>query len=245
MRWSAAAVVAWCAVTPAWAGVVSLKAADGQPVAADESGTGARGVVLVPGAGHARAEWADLAASLVKAGFHVLTVDVRQAPADGTWQGAVDDVRGAVTWLKGRGATQIAVVGVDVGGAVALQAAAVEPAVTSVGVLSPKLSVPGVKMTDALAGLGARPLLVIVGSTDTTGVRAGTAMTTEPGRRLRVVEGGSTGLQLFRQAADLQGGLVGWLTDAAAGESGPRTDALRAGDASSLETTGTRIGEKP
>jgi hypothetical protein len=70
-------------------------------------------------------------------------------------------------------------------------------------------------------------------------------MTTEPGRRLRVVEGGSTGLQLFRQAADLQGGLVGWLTDAAAGESGPRTDALRAGDASSLETTGTRIGEKP
>lgn len=239
--------------TPAMAGTVSLKAADGVTVAADVQGTGASGVVLVHGDGRSRADWVDVAASLSRKGLQVLSVDLRThnspwtALDDAGRAAMVADVRAGSDWLRAHGAKTVALIGADAGGALALAAGAADPAATNVILLSPRLSLPGVSVTTSLAGWGKRPLLLISSTDDTVGVRAAGALGDKAGgpHEVTLVEGAGVGPSLVRIDPQVEGQIVGWIMTGGVQAGSADTSTVKTGDTSSLETTGTRIGEKP
>jgi alpha-beta hydrolase superfamily lysophospholipase len=126
---------------------VEFEADGGVQLYGAELGAGPRGVVLVHGTGgSALCNWGNIAPALARDGFHVLAIDQRcqgfsGCAGDGT-AGLDRDVLAAVATLRGRGASQVAVVGESRGGAVVLAAAARAQAtpgaaVTAVAALSP------------------------------------------------------------------------------------------------------------
>jgi pimeloyl-ACP methyl ester carboxylesterase len=239
--------------TPAMAGTISLKTADGVTVAADVQGTGASGVVLVHGDGRSRADWTDVAASLSHKGLQVLSVDLRTHDSpwttlDDTGRAAmVADVRAGSDWLRAHGAKTVAIIGADSGGALALAAGAADPGATNVILLSPRLSLPGVSVTASLAGWGKRPLLLISSTGDTVGVRAAGAIGDKAAgpHEVSLVEGSGVGPSLIRVDPQIEGQIVGWIANGGVERAAGDTTAVKTGDTTSLETTGTRIGEKP
>lgn len=115
--------------------IVRFPAGDGVLVSGRSYGSGARGVVLVPG-GHGVGETWDLQAQrLVRAGFRVLAMDYRgrglspSVPPDN--EKAHLDLLGAVRQLKADGADQVSVVGASWGGWAAGTAAIAEPGLIS------------------------------------------------------------------------------------------------------------------
>jgi len=115
--------------------VVSFPSSDGIELSGRLYGSGPHGVVLAPSGNvrYSQFEWLALAVKLAKAGYHVLTFDVRGVcytpdPNVGCSQGDIDwanawlDVAGAVDFMRSQGAKTVAVVGADLGGTEALYA---------------------------------------------------------------------------------------------------------------------------
>jgi pimeloyl-ACP methyl ester carboxylesterase len=238
--------------TAASAGTISLKAADGVTVQADAAGSGTTGLVLVPGDGRLRGDWADAVASLARRGHQVVALDLRKAGTDpvdeATRAAMVQEVKAAADWLRAHGATRVVLVGADSGASIALAAAAGDPNIQNVVMLSPRLSTPGIRLTDALTAYGARPLLLVTSTGDTTGVRAAGALGDRAtgAHRVELVEGTATGAQLLRQTPALEGLLLSWVTtDGKLGEDGTGQAApVGSTDTSAIHTTGTRLGEE-
>ncbi len=243
--------------TAALAGPVKLKSADGTALGAIESGTGTKGVVLVHGEGKSAADWQSVAGRLAGNGFHVLAIDLRgsgtsplsAAATDTDWARMPDDVVAAAAWLRGKGATEVTLIGAETGGSVALAAAAADPAVVSVTILSPAVTAHGLKITDALTAYGKRPLLLVAASGDTLASKAAGLL--EPRalgpKLLRLSEGKSSGVSLFVTDPDLDAVVVGWLNGSWKGEEGPRSTAasVKAPELGPIDTKGSKLGETP
>lgn len=110
---------------------VAVPAADGGLVTADEYGSGPRGVVLAHGGRFDRKSWQDQALVLAREGYRVLAIDFRAgvaARAGGPTDCLYDpkclapDILAAVRYLRGSGATSIAIIGGSLGGGAAGQA---------------------------------------------------------------------------------------------------------------------------
>lgn len=240
---------------PAWAAPVTLKTADGVTLQADAQGAGERGVILLHGDGRSRADWSGVAAALARQkGVQVISVDLRGHGATGgtltpeAYLAMVEDAKAAATWLRAKGAKKVAVVGMDLGGSVALHAAAADPAVGNVILVNPRLSVQGFKVTEALAALGTRPILLLAAADDTTGSRAATAIgdkATGPKKVELAAGGGGVGPAIFQRNPNLEGLIVSWIaTDGQPDGPVPSaTGALTSGGGGEIKTTGTRIGE--
>ena len=102
---------------------VSFPTEDGGVVYADMYGTGDRGVVLAHGMKFDKASWKEQAVQLADAGFRVAAIDFRgygkshggpksQSPRDEMYL----DVLAAAAYLRGHGATSVAVIGASMGG---------------------------------------------------------------------------------------------------------------------------------
>jgi alpha-beta hydrolase superfamily lysophospholipase len=239
----------------ALAGTVKLKSADGTALSAIEHGTGARGVVLVHGDGRTAADWNAVAGRLAGNGFHVLAIDLRgaggsplpAAPIDADWGKMPEDVLAAVAWLRGRGATDVALVGADTGGSVALAAGAGDPAVTSVTILSPAVTAHGLKITESMTTYGKRPILFVAANGDTLSSKAAGLL--EPRalgpKQLRLVEGSASGVALFANDPELEAVVVGWLNGSWKGGDAakPASTGIKGPELGGVDSKGTKLGE--
>jgi pimeloyl-ACP methyl ester carboxylesterase len=132
------------ASTPGSAGAqasIAFATRDSGVVAADEYGTGAGAVLLVPGGRFDRRSWAQQARELADAGLRVLAIDLRGRGDTRTGRAGLDsvqlDVLGAIDHLRATGATRLTVVGASLGGWAAAEAAVVAaPAVDGLVLLA-------------------------------------------------------------------------------------------------------------
>lgn len=228
---------------------VELRTDDGVAIRADARGAGGHAVLLLHDEGRSSEDWADFSTRLASAGFQVLAVDLRghgrtggAPPAEEDWVRMTAEVRAGVAWLRAHGATHVSLVGARLGGSLALQVASADPAIASVGVLSPVLSAHGVKVGGALTALAGRPTLLVTSTQDLTGLRAiDTIRAVAPGVTvLPPVEAG-TGVDLLSRAANLETEVITWVRATQATET---VEIQReTGASAEMETTGVRFGQ--
>ena len=115
---------------------VSVPTGDNGLIYADLYGSGPRGIVLAHGGRFNKGSWEKQARALAAAGFRVLAFDFR-GYGESRGPGQEDiytapihfDVLAAAHYLRGQGATTVAVIGASLGGGAAAQAVVVEPRV--------------------------------------------------------------------------------------------------------------------
>jgi pimeloyl-ACP methyl ester carboxylesterase len=149
--------------------VITVRAADGVPLATIEAGAGDRAVVLIPELGQrGKCGWWAFAAYLAAHGYHVLAFDHRCTGGSSCPAGAaaeadlMSDIRGAAAWLRQHGAIRVALVGASQGGSEALIAATMPaPGITGVAAGDPYVSVPDTRSLLARAGSPGKRLVVL------------------------------------------------------------------------------------
>ena len=240
---------------------VALSTADGQTLQASVGvpSKAVNGVVFVHMAGRSRDDWHAVADKLYRGGLLVLTVDLRGhganvtgAPAALTgadWSAMVGDVQAGVAELRKRGAKKVAVVGAEVGANLALLAAADDPTITSVALLSPGLDYKGLITGEAAKRYGARPVFYVASKDDPYGLRSATTLDSIATgvHTLQVFEKAGKGTAMFNREPALESLLLGfvntsWTAPTAPVAATPSEIKVKAED---MKTTGTRLGEKP
>ena len=196
---------------------VRLSTSDGQTIHASIDGKGRSGVVLVHDKARTGRDYQLLGDKLVAKGFRVARVDLRghgaSAGASGDGPSMVHDVTAAMQALRDAGAEQVHLVGAGLGANLVVHAAGSEPPVAGLVLLSPGLSVQGVKIVSAYGAVADRPVLLASATDDDDAARTirfleGKA--TGPHRSF-VVEGSATGAELLRTDATLEDHVVSWL----------------------------------
>jgi alpha-beta hydrolase superfamily lysophospholipase len=213
-----------CAVPAGAADRVSLRAADGTPLAGAlyvPTAMPAAAVVLVHMLRRSSADWSTTAERLRDGGFVVLAVDLRghgdsggTIDSSGDLTGLVRDVTAAVAFVKQRpgvAAGRIGIAGASVGANLALLAAAADPAVRSVALLSAGLEYRGLRCEAAIAKYGDRPLLLVAGTNDPYAVRSARRLAElDPRAQVETPEGAGHGTLMLAHAPDLVSRLVDW-----------------------------------
>jgi uncharacterized protein len=157
---------------------VTFPAGDGVELAGRVFGEGPRGVVLAHMRPADQRSWFDFADRLAGEGYHVLTFDFRgycPGGEGGCSKGETDvasiwqDVVGAATYLRSRGARRVALVGASMGGTASLVAAAQPGAdVAAVITLSEPTEFEGLSVTPDLLSTVTAGKLFIAGVGDAT-----------------------------------------------------------------------------
>lgn len=138
---------------------VQLKTSDCQSIhASAEPTSGAKsGVILVHMEGGSAEDWGYLSDRLSRAQLIVIAPDLRghgknahHELTDADYQAMVNDVGAASAWLRKQGVTQLSCVGASLGANLCLRAAAADPQMENVVMLSPGLNIKGVTSGDAL-----------------------------------------------------------------------------------------------
>ena len=201
---------------------VSFRAEDGRMVAGtltEANQRPAAAVVLVPMLGRSRDDWQPLAQQLADAGMTALAIDVRGAAATAGGAGGLDggslDVAAAIAFLVGQPdvrAGSIGVLGASLGANLAAVAAARDPRVRALGLLSPSLDYRGVRIEGAMKQYGARPALLMASRKDPYAARsARTLAEGAPGpRELHWSDVPAHGTQLLARDPDLGRAVVDW-----------------------------------
>jgi pimeloyl-ACP methyl ester carboxylesterase len=231
----------------------TLSTSDGVQISALFTGSGTGCAVLLHADQRSKRDWSAFADSLGSSNFRVVAPDLRghgdskSSLSDEDYLAMRHDVSAALDHLSSSSCDHLALVGAELGSVLALNIAAEDPRITNLVMMSPRLSSHGWKVSSAISAYGDRPLLLVVGESDSTGVRAAGALKGKAAGRtqLEVVKGDAIGPLLMAQSASLEGTLLHWITTNGqpTNEAGPRTGSLRAGDGGGIETTGTKIGE--
>jgi dienelactone hydrolase len=201
---------------------VSFKAEDGRTINAllfEADQRPAPAVVLVPMLGRTKDDWQGVGQKLSEAGVTALAIDLPAQtlppePKDaGFWP---RDVRTAVSFLAGRPEVRpgsIGVAGASLGASIAALAAAGDPRVRALALISPALDYRGVRIENAMRQYGARPALLLASAHDPYAARSARELADRnaPGpREVRLSEVSAHGTLLLGQDADLVRGLVEW-----------------------------------
>lgn len=244
-----AAVAAYpTTVTLTTADGVALQAFEGVPARAEN------GVVFLHMAGRNKEDWQIVAQSFYRQGMMVSVPDLRGhgANAAGTtatlqpadYTAMVKDVNAAVASLRARGAKRVAIVGAELGANLALVAAADDPGITSVVLLSPGLDVKGVITPDAVKRYGARPALFVASKDDPYGARSATALDAQAlgVHRVELYEAAGKGTRMFNREPGLESLVLGFVNSAwsgatAAAAARPTSVEIKV-NSTGLETTG-------
>lgn len=210
-------------LSPASAAAVSLKAPDGTALSADaEVVSGAtRGVVLVHMDGRDRADWSFIAERISRSGLSTINVDLRGHGGSG---GSADpvaslqDVQAAISWLRAKGVAQVSCVGAELGANLCAQAAAADPELVGLAMLSPRIDHGGVKSLGSVKTYGARPALVVASTEDAEGVRCAgiivERIAPESASFIQLSDAG-IGTRMLARDPGLENRLVEWLMGSA------------------------------
>ncbi len=174
--------------------------------------------------GRTHRDWDGAAARLVEAGIAVLAVDYRQRavadpeapePAGNWFAPLVLDAEAARAYLAARpevNPARIGMAGASLGANVAVLAAANDPAVRSLALLSVSLDYRGLKLEQALRTFASRPALLVASSEDPFALRSARQAVTmgDGARELRVLAGAGHGTVMLARDPDLATALVDW-----------------------------------
>jgi len=209
--------------------LVTFRAKDGVQIAASfyqPSRRPAPCVILVHMLSRSRDDWQVLASRLADAGIAALALDLRghgasgadprtEPGASGDLSPALLDVQAARAFLASRpdlGVTNVGVAGASVGANLAAMAAAADPTIRSIVLLSPGLEYRRVYAEAALKRYGDRPVLMIASQEDgyaTRSVRrlqkAGTGI-----REAQLVNGAGHGTMMLARQPDLVSVILQW-----------------------------------
>jgi alpha-beta hydrolase superfamily lysophospholipase len=221
------AVVALVAAAPSLGAStdVSMRADDGVALAAVWSAPPqpAAAVLLVHSYLRSHADWDATASRLHDAGLGVLALDLRghgrsAGTAADQFQMFPRDVKAALGWLKAQPDVlpgRIGIAGLSMGATLAVIAAGSDPAVRSIGLVSPATEFRGLRCDAAMHVFAARSgaAYVAAGSLDPYGSRSARQLADiEPGLRdLQLLDGTSAnGRVLLQEQPDVVTALVEW-----------------------------------
>jgi dienelactone hydrolase len=201
--------------------LVTFKAEDGRTLTGyivEAAAHPSAAVVLVPMLGRPKDDWQAVAQRLADANITALAIDLpaEYLPADPKEAAAWPrDVVAAVSYLASRGDVRpgaIGVAGASLGASVAVLAAAGDPRVRSVVLLSPSLDYRGVRIENAVRQLGGRPALFIASPRDAYAARSARELAQGgPGtRELRWSDAPAHGTVLLARDPDLVRVFVEW-----------------------------------
>jgi dienelactone hydrolase len=209
--------------TPQAAGrAVSFRAFDGRTVNAllmEAVAQPAPAVVLVPMLGRPKDDWQAVAQRFADAGITALAIDLPglNLPGDpATLIGWADDVRAAVSFLVARPAEvragSVGIMGASLGANLAAVAAATEPLVRAIALVSPSLDYRGVRIEAPLTQYGARPAMLVASLHDPYAARSvrELARTASGARQMRWSETVAHGTMLLARDPDLVTSLIEW-----------------------------------
>ncbi len=232
---------------------VQLKTADGQSLrAATSLAQGAkRGVILVHMEGGSADDWTYLADRMSRSGLTVVAPDLRghgknpkKELVDADYRAMVSDVEAAAGWLKKQGVSDLACVGASLGANLCLQAAAKDPLMENVVLLSPSLNFKTVTSGDALQRYGDRPVLIVASQEDAASRTAATALQNAATgqKHLEMLQNAGRGTRMLNQEAKLEGLVLSWLLGTFKLSSGEIvTPKPASADPGTVETTGKKL----
>lgn len=200
---------------------VTLRTDDGLNIAAtfyEPAQRPAPAVVLVHMLTGSRRDWEAMATRLASEGIGALTIDLRghgESPGGaGDLTGMVNDVKAARRHLASRpdvNHSRIGIAGASIGANLAVLAAADDPTVTSLALLSPTLDYRGLRIEAALRKYGKRSALLVAGQDDGYAMRSVKDLAKTGGvREVLLLDGAGHGMNMFAHAAELGSQLVGW-----------------------------------
>lgn len=217
----AAALTQSAAVRAATGRAISFRAESGRTVNGilfDADQRPAPAVVLLPMLGRTKDDWQGVAQKLADANISALAIDLPASALPGdakelaSWP---DDVRAAVSFLAARQEVRpgaIGVAGASLGANLAALAAASDPRVRGLALVSPSLEYRGVRIETAMRQYGSRPALLMASLHDPYAARSARELAKEaPGpRELRWSETTAHGTVLLAQDDELVRALVEW-----------------------------------
>jgi dienelactone hydrolase len=168
---------------------VSFRSENGRTINAllfETSQRSSAAVVLVPMLGRPKDDWDAVAQRLADANILALAIDLPglSDPGDssvlGAWSG---DVHAAVIYLLSRSDVRLGAIGIagaSLGASLAVLAAAGDPAVRSLALISPSLDYRGVRIDAAMKQYGARPALLIASAHDPYAARSVRELARDP-----------------------------------------------------------------
>ena len=232
---------------------VPVSTTDGKHVYAsiEKSSGSKKGVVLVHGDGRTSADWVALAQRLAKSQMTTIAPDLRghgrsvegtPVAQDSDYLAMVYDVEASVAWLRSNGVTEVSCVGASLGANLCLAAAARDPSIVNVVLLSPGLNYHGVKAS--MDGYGDRPVLFVASADDTYGAKTvGILEAKAMGQHhSEMYAHAGQGAKMLSAEASLEGTIVSWLLgtfELASGELVlPKVDA---GSNQAIETSGQKL----
>ena len=199
---------------------VTFRSDDGVILTATWYEPPARGpaVILVHMLHRSRRDFDALASRLASEGIGALALDLR---GHGDSQGSIGtdfapmvaDVKAARRFLLGRSdvSGKIGLLGASLGANLVALAAADDPGVASLALLSPSLDYRGLRIEPAMRKFGSRPVLMVVSDDDPYASRS--AHDLEKGTRGREIlslTGAGHGSTMLEREASLMGSLVDW-----------------------------------
>jgi len=227
---------------------VRLTTPDKVSISAELEGKGVKGVVLIHGSGQDHTVWNELSSTLASHEMQVLSVDLR---GHGSSKGEADplkmeqDVEAAAAYLRAHGAKEVVLVGASMGANLAFLTAAHDKDVSRVVMLSPALNHKGIKASTALKDYGTRPILMIAGADDSSGINASNMLADRMEEaQVEVLKEAGIGAKLLNRDPALEEIIVTWITTPAPGSPEAQSQKVSAGAASTVETTGVKLGEK-
>ncbi|HUH03468.1 MAG TPA: alpha/beta fold hydrolase [Kofleriaceae bacterium] len=187
---------------------------------------GKQAIVLVHQLASDRYEWAPFLEQLA-GDYALVAIDLRghggstrttdgrvlqwRSFADKDWARIPLDVKAAVAYARGRGATSVGLVGASIGSSAVMLYAATDPQINAVALLSPGLAYRGLDTKGPVQAYGERPLLLLTSKGDTRSeetVRELGALAPEAERH--VYDGERHGVSIRRDAPDLIEDVVGF-----------------------------------
>jgi dienelactone hydrolase len=181
---------------------LTFRTDDGLTVAAtwyEPSVRPAPAVIVVHMLRKSRRDWDQMATRIAAEGIGALAIDLRgRGESQGNtddYAGMVQDVRAARRLLASRGdviPSRIGLAGASLGATIAAQAAAEDPSITALALLSPSLEYRGLRIDAAVRKYGARPVLLIASDDDGYAARSA--------RELQKAGGGPTEIMILTRA---------------------------------------------
>lgn len=205
---------------------VTIRTDDGVTLAAtwyEPSPRPGPAVILVHMLHRSRRDWDAVASRLASEGVGALAIDLRGHGESQGWAFAepqgyaamVRDVAAARRYLATRPdviQSRVGIAGASLGGNLAALAAADDPTLKSLALLSPSLDYRGVRIEAAVRKIGARPLLLVASDDDPYAGRSARDLQKAGGgtRELLVLNGAGHGTVMLGRDADLGRRLVDW-----------------------------------